>query len=415
MAATDSPDTLETTKHFDPFGEAYLSDPYAVFAQARTTPVFYSPELGYWVVTRYRDIHDILPNTKQYSVAEALSVVQQLCPAAIQVFAGGEFDVLPTLANNDPPSHTRIRRLANLALGSDLLAQMEMFVRRKTNQFLAERFTDGKTDLVRSLTWDIPALVILRLLGVPDEDIPAIQPTMESRILPFWGRASEDEQMRIAHWMTNSSKYVRALVAKRAAEPGDDFTSNLLQARATDVAPLTQTEVASLIFGLLVAAHETTTSLLANGFRRMLTDRAAWEDIRRDPALIPNAVEEVLRMDTSIVAWRRKTLTPVQIAGNQIPESSTVLLLLGSANRDPAVFEDPDTFNIHRPNARDHLSFGYGPHFCLGAALARLEAKVVFGEVSSRLPTLRLAPGQEFKFLPNTFFRAPISLEVEWD
>jgi cytochrome P450 len=173
--------------------------------------------------------------------------------------------------------------------------------------------------------------------------------------------------------------------------------------------------VASLIFGLLTAAHETTTSLLANGFRRLLTERAAWDQICQDPALIPNTVEEILRMDTSIVAWRRKTTAPVEIANTPIPENATLLLLLGSANHDPAVFEDPETFNIHRQNARDHLSFGYGPHYCLGSALARLEARIVFEEVSSQLPTLRLTTGQKYAFLPNTFFRAPMALLVEWD
>jgi cytochrome P450 len=133
------------------------------------------------------------------------------------------------------------------------------------------------------------------------------------------------------------------------------------------------------------------------------------------PALIPNAVEEILRMDTSIVAWRRKTTAPVEIANTPIPENATLLLLLGSANHDPAVFEDQETFNIRRQNARDHLSFGYGPHYCLGSALARLEARIVFEEVSSRLPTLRLKAGQKYAFLPNTFFRAPMALLVEWD
>jgi cytochrome P450 len=414
MPATDSNDTI-TTKSFDPFNEPYLSDPYAVFAEARSKPVFYSPELDYWVITRYDDIRKILPNTKQYSVSEALSLVQPLCPASIQLFAGAQFDVIPTLANNDPPSHTRIRRLATLALTAEHMAQLERFVRDKTRQFLSERFTTGETDLVRSLTWDIPALVILRLLGVPDEDAPAIKPTMESRILPFWGRANEEEQLRVTQWMIDSSKYVRALVAKLAAEPGDDFTSNLLQARAPDVEPLTQAEVASLIFGLLTAAHETTTSLLANGFRRFLTERAAWDQICQDPALIPNAVEEILRMDTSIVAWRRKTIAPLEIANTPIPENATLLLLLGSANHDPAVFENPETFNIHRQNARDHLSFGYGPHYCLGSALARLEARIVFEEVTSQLPSLRLKTEQKYAFLPNAFFRAPMALLVEWD
>jgi cytochrome P450 len=415
MVATDAPNAPDLTKRFDPFHEPYLTDPYPIFAEARAaTPILYSPELGYWIVTRYEDIHKILPNTKQYSVSEALSVVRPLCPAGIDLFTEAQFDVIPTLANNDPPWHSRIRRLANLALSSRRLTEMEIYARELTVRLLVERFTNGQTDLLRSLTWDVPALVILRLLGIPEEDVPLIKPTLDNRILPFWGRASEDEQLRVAQWMIASWKYTKEYVARRAQELHDDFTSDLLQVRSSDP-PLTQNEVTSIIFGLLVAAHETTTSLLTNGLRRLLAERHAWEEICRNPALIPNAIEEVLRIDTSIVSWRRKTIEPVQIGGIQVPADATLLLLLGSANRDPGVFEDPETFDIHRRNAKEHLSFGLGNHFCLGAPLARLEARVVFEELSSRIPTLRLVPEQQFRFLPNTFFRAPTALLVEWD
>jgi len=416
MAATDSQLTTDLEERFDPFVKPYLTDPYLFFVEARTAaPVFYSRKLDYWIVTRYRDIRDILPNTKQFSVAEALSVVQPMCQAGIQVFAGAGFDLLPTLANNDPPFHTRIRRLANLALNATRLAQIESFIRETTARCVTERFTSGRTDLVLDLTFDLPALVIFRLLGIPDEDAPLLKPTLEARILPFWGRSSEDEQVRVAKWMVKSWEYITQFVEACAREPRDNFTSALLQARLPDLIPLSEQEVRSLVFGLLVAAHETTTSLLTNGFRQILTDRHVWEAICQDPALIPNAIEEILRMDTSIIAWRRKTKEPVEIGGTLVPANATLLLLLGSANRDPAVFKEPDTFSIHRPNARDHLSFGYGTHYCLGAFLARLEARVVFQEVSLRLPSLRLSAGQEVRFLPNTFFRAPLSLLVEWD
>jgi cytochrome P450 len=415
MGATNSQLTTDLEERFDPFTEPYLADPYLFFAEARTvTPVFYSRKLDYWVVTRYRDIRDILPNNKQFSVAEALSVVRPICPEGIQFFSAAGFDALPTLANNDPPSHTRIRRLANFALTATRLAEIESFIRETTVRCVTERFDSRRADLVRDLTFDLPALVIFRLLGIPDEDAPLLKPTLEARILPFWGRSSEDEQLRVAQWMAKSWAYTKQFVAARARVPRNDFTSALLQARLPDLVPLSEHEVRSLVFGLLVAAHETTTSLLTNGFRRLLADRHSWEAIYHDPALITNAIEEILRMDTSIIAWRRKTKEPVEIAGRLVPANATLLLLLGSANRDPEVFEEPDTFSIRRPNAKDHLSFGYGPHFCLGAFLARLEARVVFEEVSSRLPTLRLLAGQEVRFLPNTFFRAPLSLLVEW-
>jgi cytochrome P450 len=164
-----------------------------------------------------------------------------------------------------------------------------------------------------------------------------------------------------------------------------------------------------------LAGHETTTSLLGNAFRQLLTERHTWEAICHDPTLIPNAIEEVLRLDSSVITWRRKTRQAVDIGGVAVPANANALLLLGAANRDPTVFEYPNRFDIHRANAKEHLSFGHGTHFCLGAPLARLEARVVLEELSARLPQLRLMPGQTFRFQPNTSFRGPLSLLVEWD
>jgi len=165
---------------------------------------------------------------------------------------------------------------------------------------------------------------------------------------------------------------------------------------------------------LLFAGHETTTGLLGNIFRRLLADRDSWDAICVDPKLIPGAIEEVLRLDSSVIAWRRRTTQEVEIGGVGIPSEAKLLLLLGAANRDPAIFSDPDRLDIRRPNAREHLSFGMGPHLCLGAPLARLEAKVVLEEVSARFPDLRLVPGIKLEFAPNITFRGPLSLPVEW-
>jgi cytochrome P450 len=205
------------------------------------------------------------------------------------------------------------------------------------------------------------------------------------------------------------------LVARRTQDPRDDFTSDLILARDGEMPALNSQEMTTIVYGLLLAGHETTTSLLANALRRLLTDLDAWKEIGRDSSLIPNAIEEVLRLDSSVIAWRRKTTQAVEIGSVPVPADANLLLLLGSANRDPAVFENPDRFDIYRTNAKDHLSFGHGVHYCLGAPLGRLEARVVIEVLSERLPGLRLVPEQKLPFQPNTSFRGPLSLLVEWD
>jgi cytochrome P450 len=177
---------------------------------------------------------------------------------------------------------------------------------------------------------------------------------------------------------------------------------------------LTHPEVTTIVYGLLLAGHETTTNLLNNAFQRLLAERSAWEDLCRDPSLIPNAIEEVLRLDSSVIAWRRRTRQATEIGGVPVPAEADLLFLLGATNHDPMMFQDPERFDIRRPNARDHISFGHGAHFCLGAPLARLEARVVLEKFTSRFPALRLTPGQTLRFSHNISFRGPLSLRAEW-
>jgi len=403
-------------ERFDPFSESYLSNPYEFFAEARAaTPVFYSARLKYLVVTRYHDIRQIFENPRLFSASNALSALKPACPATEQILADGDFSPVPTLTNVDPPAHTRVRRLANVAFKPRRVAAMEPFIRDLVVKFGEERLARGSADLIRDFAWELPALVIFRILGVPDEDVPRIKAGAESRILFMFGHPSDEEQCRLARGMAAFWRYAEELVEARAREPREDFTSDLLLARDGELPALTHPEVATIVYGLLLAGHETTTNLLGNAFRRLLSDRSAWEDLCRDSSLIPNAIEEVLRLDSSVIAWRRRTRQAIEIGGVPVPAEADLLLLLGAANRDPAVFEDPERFDIRRPKARDHISFGHGAHFCLGAPLARLEARVIFEEFTARVPRLRLTAGQTLRFSQNISFRGPLSLLAQWD
>jgi cytochrome P450 len=228
------------------------------------------------------------------------------------------------------------------------------------------------------------------------------------------GRA--EEQAHAARELASFWQYALALVEARTKSPGDDFVSALVKARDVDGDndALELPEATSIMLMMLFAGHETTTNLLGNSFRWLLANRTSWEAICHESGLIPNAIEEVLRFDSSVITWRHKAKQAVEIGGVAVPAQANLLLLLGSANRDPAVFADPDRFDIQRPNARDHLSFGYGVHNCLGAPLARLEARVVLEEVSRRLPALRLAGNTTLEFPASISMRGPQCLQVAW-
>ena len=416
MSTKDLSDPEHLGKRFDPFNHSYLADPYPFFAEARlATPVFYSPSLNYWVVTRYRDIRQIFETPELFSASNALAPLQPMCPEAQRILAEGGHRPVAVNVNLDPPGHTRVRRVSNVAFKPRRVAALAQFVRELAARFIDQHSADGRADLVRDLAWELPVLVIFRVLGIPDEDVPRIKTGSQSRNVLLWGHPPEEEQIRLAHGMAAFWKYAEELTAARAKEPRDDFTSDLLLARDGDQPALANQEVVSIVNALLSAAHETTTGLLGNAFRWLLTERHAWEEICHDPSLIPNAIEEVLRFDSSTITWRRKAMQAVEIGGVSVPADANLLLLIGSANRDPDVFKDPDRFDIHRPNADAHLSFGIGIHYCLGAPLARLEARVVLEELSTRLPSLRLVPGQMPQFRPVIAHRGPLSLLAEWD
>jgi cytochrome P450 len=403
----------ESLAAFDPLAPGFLADPYPDFAEyRRNAPVFYSPELDYWVVSRYADVRNALRDTTAYSAANTLSPIQPRSSAAAAILRDG-YRSVPTLTNADPPSHTRARRLANLAFTPRMVARMESFIRDIALRTIHERIHGPEVDIVRALTWELPALVIFKVLGVPDEDVPRIKAWGGNRLVFLFGRTDESTQVDVAEGMVAFWRYTEDLIRERTARPRGDFTSELIQATDADGQRLTPTEVATILFGLLLAGHESTTHLLSNAVRQLLEHYSTgWAAVCREAGLIPNAIEEVLRFDSPVITWRRKTKVALRIQDVDIPAETNLLLLIGSANRDESVFEAAESFDIQRPNARDHLSFGMGNHFCLGAPLARLEARVVLEELTRRRPGLQLIDGQTLAFHPNIAFRGPTSLRT---
>ena len=261
----------------------------------------------------------------------------------------------------------------------------------------------------------LPAYVVFGLIGYPEEDAEMLKGWCSDRLKLTWGRPLPEEQLATVDKMSSFFDYIENFVHKKAKNPGDDYTSDLLRIRAEDESNLSLDEVVSICYSLSFAGHETTTNLILNGLRNLLAHPELWSELREDQSLIENTVEEVLRRDTSVVSWRRSTTRPVEISGVEVPENARLMLLLASANRDEDVFEDPDAFDIRRANANKHLAFSHGIHFCLGAPLARLESRFAFELLTQRMPDLRLSPpDQRFEFDPNMSFRGPTELWAEW-
>lgn len=209
-------------------------------------------------------------------------------------------------------------------------------------------------------------------------------------------------------------RYCQNIVRERRENEKDDLPSDLIREKANG-ADISDDEIAGVLYSVLFAGHETTTTLIANGLRELLAHHESWDTLVKDQSLIPAAVDEVLRYAPSIVAWRRKALSDATIGNVSVPKGSNILLLLGSANRDETVFADPQKFDIERKDARKHLAFGYGIHTCVGQQLAKIEFGIALDELLRRLPNLRLKANQTFEYARNSSFRVPTGLHVEWN
>jgi cytochrome P450 len=393
-----------------------LADPYISYARLRDQcPVFFDDELGHYVVTRHADVDAVFRDPVTFAAANAQDPVFGLDPEAAALLAGAGFRKLKTMSNNDDARHTQIRQHTQVGFSPRRLRAMAPIVRSNAIA-LIDRFAasvDRRADLVSALTFPLPAGIIFALLGFPPEDTEMLKSWCGDRMSFSWGRPTPERQCAIAKDMLAYWSYCEAHVALRLRDPADDFTSDLLQIHLGDPATLTTAEIAHVIYGMSFAGHETTTNLVSNTVRRVL-EADAWSELRTDPARIPKAVDEGLRFDSSVITWRRMTSVATTLGGIELPAGAKLLLLLGSANRDPDVFERPEEFDLHREDAARHLSFGFGRHYCLGATLAKLEVQVVLEELTTRLPTLRLTDGQQLDFHPNVSFRGPRRMLVEW-
>jgi len=392
---------------FDPFAPRYLADPYPELA--RLPAAFHATELGMWVLTRYADIDAVFRDPHTFSAAITQDPIFPLTEAA-RTELGPNFPLPKTMSNANPPVHTRIRRFNLQAFSARRTAVLEPMVRAAAEQLIDQLPGGEPFDLVAGLSYPLPAVMIFTLIGFPAEDTELLKSWCGNRMAFSWGHPTPAEQLDIAGNMRRYWDYCAQFVQTRIGEPRDDFTSDLARIHREDPEQLSELEITSVVYGLSFAGHETTTNLTSNAVRRLLENREQWDALCGDPSLIPNAVEEVLRFDTSVISWRRVTTKPVHIGGVDIPAGAKVLLLLGGTGRDAARFADPERFDMRREDAGRHLAFGKGVHFCLGAPLARMEARIVLELLTAAAPDLELVPDQCFDFPANVSFRGPQQL-----
>ena len=398
---------------FDPLSDEYLADPYAVMAALplHETPVFHAPALDGYVVTRHADVDAVFHDPETYSAAAAQMPLVKLVPEAGEILLAGGHRPQPSMVSLDPPAHGRLRKPAARAFTPRRVDAMEPRIRATTAELLDAVDASQPFDLIAALAFPLPMRIMFSFMGVPEQDWPQLKEWCGSRASLAWGRPTDEEALHHARQMVQYRRYLRDLVAVKASDRGDDFASALLEIHDEDPEALTQEEIASILFSLSFAGHETTNNLIGNCVRRLLEAPERWARLVGEPSYIAGAVDEILRYDPSVPVWRRVTKRPVTLGGVDLPEGAKLFLWLAAAGRDPDVFPEPERFDPERPNSRRTLAFGRGIHFCIGSALGRMEATLALEELTRRFPALTLVE-QDITFHPNISFRGPQALWV---
>lgn len=399
-------------EQFDPLE---MSDPFPFYEIARKRePIFYDERIGYWVVTRYKDVKAIFQDLETFSSTISGTPMLQPPPEVKKILDEGGFQIYSGLSGRMPPDHTRIRSFINKAFTPQRVRSLETPIRNRVDELL-DSFQGGRADIVRQLTYELPALVLFMLLGIPAQDVPAVKQYAYSRIILQWGGRDGEDLTVHAHNLVRYWKYCNDLIDQRFETLQDDLPSDLVRLYNAGDKTITRTEMATVCYTLLFAGHETTSHTLAESIKTLLTRREYWEALCRDREKISRAVEELARYCPSIFTWRRITTRPVQLGGITLPEGAPLLMVIGSANRDEGVFQHGGELDLERENAKENLTFGYGVKYCLGSPLARLEMRVALQQLTRRFPTLRLAPDQQIEYQPNMMSRGPLHVWVEWD
>lgn len=369
---------------FDLLSPAAIADPFPVYARLRADdPVHWSERAGGWVLTRYDDVSRALRDPRFSAVRSAMAF--ERLPAELRE-ATRPLQRAFTLwmLMMDPPDHTRLRGLVGKAFAPALVAGLRPRVQALVDAAIDRVAASGRIDLIADLAGPIPVTVIAELLGVDPADAPRFKAWSDDLALMELGpRGFRQAQAS----MLALTAYLAEVVAARRVEPRDDLVSELLAAEEAGQI-LGDDELLANCVLILFAGHETTTNLIGNGVLELLRHPAQLAAVRAEPALIEGAVEELLRFHGPVQRVRRTLKEPVELGGKRMAAGDNVWLMVGAANRDPTVFERPDLLDVRRKPTR-HLTFGLGAHFCVGAALARVEGPIAIGTVLRRLPDLR--------------------------
>lgn len=418
---------------FGLFDPAIQQCPHAYYARMREqAPVFEvaTPGAPLYLITRYDDVVEVVrdPDTFSSRFDTSSYMSSELAQRMADLYrAEGGYPPVRTLLSADPPAHTRFRRLISKAFTPKVIADLEPTIREIStgliDAMLAASADGSSLDFVEAFAVPLPVTVIAKALNVPDDRLADFKRWSDASVAGIGTDISIPERLEAEREVIEFQKFFASQIEARRTAPQDDLLTNLLNARIdresdgigdTELsdAPLTMAEMLSIIQQLLVAGNETTTKMLAETMRLLGENPAEWHALRADPERVHPIIEETLRLSTPVQGMFRIARRDVTVAGVEIAAGSRVVVMYGAANRDAAMFEDAESFCPGRDGATNHLAFGRGIHFCVGAALARLEGRVALTEFARRLSSFELDAANTFEYHPSFMLRGLKRLDV---
>jgi cytochrome P450 len=401
---------------YDPFG-AHLDDPYSFYAKARIDePVFYSPVFQAWVITRYEDVRHVLMHPEVFSSANAIRpVTASFNPNCVAELKRG-YPMTRGLINTDGAAHERLRAPFLKALGKKRVRRLNPFIREQVDALVDAMLPAENAELMHQFVHPLPFRVLAHLLGIDEPDYEHVHEVgrAASRIFRS-GNLTPDEQVVAARKMVDLHQTVVNYARARRTDPRDDLITAIAAELAPGDAPLTFEQESDLAWCLpgVIGSTNSLEAILGTGIYYLLVNHDQWAALVARPNLIESAIEEICRYDPPAQTFARITTQPVTLNGVDLPKGTEVMVMFGSANRDEALVDPPEEFDITRPRMQ-HLTFGQGSHLCLGAPVVRAVLRTMLETFVRRMPGLRIVDGQPVPFTPSLNHRQPIRLPVTW-
>ena len=399
----------------NPYQPDVIECPYPMYERMRERGVYYLESEDVWIVTRWEDVQFVLKRSDLFSNLVGMDP-HGMAPEQAQLMR--ETGALP---GSDPPEHTHYRRLAGPWLSMRGIDSFEPNVYRVIDGLIDRFIDDGEVELASQFSTPLTVLVFVELMGIVDEDIPRVTGWVDDTIEIMGASFGLVEQERVGELLASGEqfrRYLLDLAEERRHNPRGDMLTHLVTAPMRDFGGRTlhEQELQGMLVTLLMGGTETTLNMVDSGMWLLLEHPELLAQLRADHSLIPNFVEEALRIESPVQQLQRRAIADTEVGGVAIPAGARLSVFYAAANRDPAHWDAPDAFDIHREEAKRHVGFGAGVHYCIGAPLARMEGRIAFERLLARLANIRYSPGRnDFRHGPNHVIRGFRELWLQFD